>query len=394
MSRRGLIFFILLALLNGAALTPVLSRLPWAGQHSVIVGMMCVAFVLLQLIGFIGGRGFLPRLKKRYNAAALVYVISWLSYLSFGIMSLLAIFGFGVDIISIVWTLIAPPQNAAEFDNIIVLILLTLTFGTVAVGIWRVSAGPVVRRVEIPLPLLPPSFDGFTIAQISDLHVGSTIKRAYVQRVVDTVNALQPTLIALTGDFVDGSIEDLGSDIAPIAELRAEHGMYFITGNHEYYSNAAAWIDEFRRLGARILINSHEVITQGDGQIILAGVTDYSTAGTGTTQASDPAKSLQGAPTGLTKILLAHQPASYRNAQSAGFDLQLSGHTHGGQYFPFTFLIRFFQRYYKGLNRFENMWIYVNSGTGYWGPPLRAGAPPEITLITLRPENAATAPAV
>jgi predicted MPP superfamily phosphohydrolase len=147
-------------------------------------------------------------------------------------------------------------------------------------------------------------------------------------------------------------------------------------------------MQEFRRLGARVLVNEHELIVRGGEAIVLAGVSDYSSRGLPAPLGSDPERALAGAPAGLTRILLAHQPASYLAAQAAGFDLQLSGHTHAGQYFPFNLLIRFFQRYYKGLNRYAGMWIYVNRGTGFWGPPLRAGVPAEITLITLRREGA------
>jgi len=159
--------------------------------------------------------------------------------------------------------------------------------------------------------------------------------------------------------------------------------VYFVTGNHEYYWNAPAWSAEMRRLGARVLDNEHVVLQRGAGHLVLAGVPDYSTRHLPEGQRSDPARALRGAPADAVKILLAHQPASYADAQAAGFDLQLSGHTHGGQYFPFSQLIRFFQRYYKGLNRHGGLWVYVNRGTGYWGPPLRAGVPAEITLLTL-----------
>jgi predicted MPP superfamily phosphohydrolase len=196
-------------------------------------------------------------------------------------------------------------------------------------------------------------------------------------------NELQPDLIALTGDFIDGTVEELRDDAAPLAQLSAPQGVWFVTGNHEYYWDAAAWVQEFRRLGIRVLVNQHEVIRKGSDAVILAGITDYSTRHSNRTDASDAKKALEGAPKGLVKILLAHQSASYAAAHAAGFDLQLSGHTHAGQYFPYTLLIGFFQKYYKGLNRHDNMWVYVNTGTGYWGPPLRAGVPAEISLIRL-----------
>ena len=173
-------------------------------------------------------------------------------------------------------------------------------------------------------------------------------------------------------------------EIAPLGDLRARDGVFFVTGNHEYFWDAAAWTAKFRALGAQVLNNEHALIRRGGAAIVVAGVTDYSTRHMGAPHGSDPAAALAGAPQDTAKILLAHQPASYAAASAAGFDLQLSGHTHSGQYFPFNLMIGYFQRYYRGLNRHSDMWIYVNRGTGYWGPPLRAGVPSEITLLVLR----------
>jgi predicted MPP superfamily phosphohydrolase len=206
------------------------------------------------------------------------------------------------------------------------------------------------------------------------------------QNVVNIANGLKPDLIALTGDFVDGTIVELAEDIAPISQFQSPQGSFYITGNHEYYWGAEAWIEHFKILGLNVLANEHRLIKKDGAAIVLAGVNDYSTLRMGTDEACNPQKSIDGAPSGLVKILLAHQPVTYDMAEKAGFDLQLSGHTHAGQYFPFSLLIRFFQKYYKGLNRYKNMQIYVNIATGYWGPPLRTGVPTEITLITLRPE--------
>ena len=247
-------------------------------------------------------------------------------------------------------------------------------------------ARPSVRSVTIPLKGLPQSFNGFKIAQISDLHVGPMIGRDYTQSVVNLTNSLNPDLIALTGDFVDGSVAQLAEDVAPLADLRSVHGSFYITGNHEYYWGAEDWMAEFKRLGARVMVNEHERISRGDDHIVLAGIPDLSTLRNQNIESADAEKSLLGVADGVVKILLAHQPNSYEMAYKAGVDLQLSGHTHAGQFFPFSPLIRFFQRYYQGLNRHDSMWIYVNSGTGYWGPPLRTGVPSEITLITLVPD--------
>ena len=375
----------LLALLNLYAASRIMTRWAWAGEHLLFTYALFFGFFALQLLGPFGERLIFPKLKKAYNVETLVLVLNWASYLAFGILSFLVVFAFATDIISFIWKWVAAPTNLVDFDRRTLLALGIATIGTTIIGIRQAFVGPAVRTIEIPLENLPIGFDGFKIVQISDLHVGPTIGHSYTQNVVNIANQLNPDLIALTGDFVDGTVEDLMDDLAPILQLCAPHGTFFVTGNHEYYWDASAWMDAFRTLGADVLANEHRLIHRNGDRIVLAGVTDYSMRGRGVSiHTSDPVKALEGAPSDLVKILLAHQPASYLAAHDAGFDLQLSGHTHAGQYFPFNFFIRFFQRFYKGLNRYETLWIYVNSGTGYWGPPLRAGVPSEITLITLR----------
>lgn len=197
------------------------------------------------------------------------------------------------------------------------------------------------------------------------------------------MNGAAPDLIALTGDFADSDPGEAEQAIAPLADLQAPHGAYFVTGNHEYFWDAAAWMAAFRRMGAKVLTNEHTVIRRGADAVVVAGVTDISTRRMGPPHGSNPAAALAGAPD-TTRILLAHQPASCVEAEKAGADLQLSGHTHAGQYFPFSQMIGWFQRYTKGLNRHGAMWVYVNQGTGYWGPPLRAGVPAKVTLLILK----------
>jgi predicted MPP superfamily phosphohydrolase len=232
----------------------------------------------------------------------------------------------------------------------------------VAAGTWRARRPARVRTVRVPIAHLPGDLEGLRIVQLSDLHVGPTLKRAFVERIVATANGLRPDLLAA---------------------VRAPLGKYFVTGNHEYYWDAAGWVRELERLGFRALMNAHRLIRRGAGRLLLAGVTDLSTSGQVTGHASDPAAAVAGAPDSDVRVLLAHQPKSAFAARAVGFDLQLSGHTHGGQYFPFNLLVRLFQPFVAGLHRLEAMWLYVSRGTGYWGPPLRLGAPAEITLIQL-----------
>ena len=241
-----------------------------------------------------------------------------------------------------------------------------------------------IRRVDIPIAGLPAALHGFTIAQISDLHVGPTIKRDYLEPIVDAVNELRADVIAVTGDLVDGSVRDLASHTEPLARLTARYGTYFVTGNHEYYSGADAWVSEIRRLGLAVLLNEHVVIRHEDAAVVVAGVTDYMAGYYDPSHRSDPAAALMGAPADASvRLLLAHQPKSAFEAASAGFDLQLSGHTHGGQFFPWNYVVRLFHPFTAGLHRVDGLWIYISRGTGYWGPPKRLGAPSEITFLRL-----------
>ena len=250
-------------------------------------------------------------------------------------------------------------------------------------GIRNARRRPTVVEVDVPIKNLSPDLEGYRVAQISDLHVGPTIGADFARMVVDTVNGLKPDLVALTGDMVDGSVEHLSSGVAPLADLKATNGVFFVTGNHEYYSGVRAWCGKMADLGARVLLNEHHLIERGAGRLLIAGVTDLSAGRMVPSHKSDPAAALAGAPEHDVRILLAHQPNSCRAAERHGFDLQLSGHTHGGQMFPWNLLVRFAHVFDRGLHPFGAGWVYVNTGTGYWGPPMRVGVQSEITLLRL-----------
>src|SRR5258706_4353782 len=270
-----------------------------------------------------------------------------------------------------VWSAVAVPSLAA---------LLTL------VGLINERRRVRVRTVDVPIAGLPASLHGFTIAQISDIHVGPTIKRNYVAAIVAAVNDLDADMIAVTGDLVDGSVEGLSRHTEPLSGLSARHGAYFVTGNHEYYSGVNAWVAELRRLGLRVLMNEHVVLRHEGAVVVVAGVTDYSAHHFDPAQQSDPAAAIAGAPgDAAVKLLLAHQPRSAFAAAPAGFHLQLSGHTHGGQFLPWNWFVRLQQPFTAGLHRIGDLWVYTSRGTGYWGPPKRLGAPSEITRLRLVP---------
>lgn len=264
---------------------------------------------------------------------------------------------------------------------------LAVALGALGATLWgavnaRRTAGVV--EVEVPIAGLPAALHGFTIAQISDVHVGPTIRAAYVEAIVERVNRLGADLVAVTGDLVDGSVEELAEHVAPLARLRSRHGSFFVTGNHEYYSGAHGWIVELRRLGLQVLMNEHVVLQHAQAALVVAGVADHGAHHFDPRHRSDPAAALAGAPAdaGL-RLLLAHQPRSAPAAAAAGYDLQLSGHTHGGQFWPWNHFVRLQQPFTAGLHRLADLWVYVSRGTGYWGPPKRLGAPSEITRLRL-----------
>jgi hypothetical protein len=304
--------------------------------------------------------------------------VSWFGALLMGLFSSLFVLTLLRDI-----ALIVLPQ-AYRHDSALLVVALTLL--VTLIGYVNARRIPRVARVTVPIAGLPAPLHGFTIAQITDLHVGPTIKRAYVAGVVDRLNALQPDVIAVTGDLVDGEVEVLRPHIAPLAGMSARHGVFAVTGNHEYYSGVGPWVSEFERLGMRVLMNEHAVLEHDGAPLVIAGVTDFSAGKFDTAHTSDPTRALAGSPSGVTPtILLAHQPRSAPAAAEAGFDLQLSGHTHGGQFWPWSLFVPLQQPFTAGLHKLGRLWIYTSRGTGYWGPPKRFGAPSEITLIRLEP---------
>jgi predicted MPP superfamily phosphohydrolase len=290
------------------------------------------------------------------------------------------------DLASLPVIFVVSPARLHAFQAVSASVVFGLALFATAVGFVGARGRARIVRVDIPLANLPRALHGFSIAQISDVHVGSGIKKDRVEAIVEAVNGLEADLIAVTGDLVDGSVRELAGHTAPLARLHARHGAFFVTGNHEYYSGAGDWTAELKRLGLHVLLNEHAVLVHRGTPIVIAGVTDYSAHHFNPAQRSDPAAALSGAPADAgAKILLAHQPRSAAAAALAGFDLQLSGHTHGGQFWPWNLFVRFQQPFTAGLYRLNALWVYVSRGTGYWGPPNRFGAPSEITHLRLMP---------
>jgi predicted MPP superfamily phosphohydrolase len=248
-------------------------------------------------------------------------------------------------------------------------------------GAVNVARGFVVRHVRVPLAKLPKDHSGYSIVQLTDVHIGPTLGKEFLEGVVRTANQLAPDMVVITGDLVDGSVDELGQLVAPLADLRAKDGVFFVTGNHEYYSGADAWIAHLRSLGIRVLRNERVPVR---GAFELAGVDDASASrmmlpGHG----EDVPRAVEGRDAGLPLVLLAHQPKTLHAACAAGVDLQISGHVHGGQMVPFNWLARLDQPVVSGLHLVGATWIYVSMGTGYWGPPMRVGSGAEVTRIEL-----------
>jgi hypothetical protein len=265
--------------------------------------------------------------------------------------------------------------------------LQALLAGGVGIGasllaLWRGHQRPRLQRVALRIRDWPRELDGFRIVQISDLHIGARLRRSFAAAVVARVNALEPDLIAITGDLVDGRPEELRDEVEPFGKLCARHGCFFVTGNHDHYSGEELWVAQLQTLGIQALRNERVTIESRGASFVLAGVDDHRGGFGASTE--DLPRALAGRDPGLPVVLLAHDPNSFAEASAMGVDLQLSGHTHGGQLWPFRYAVRLVTPWVAGLYQVAGAQLYVSCGTGYWGPPMRLGAPAEITELTLR----------
>jgi len=334
--------------------------------------------------------GQMPRTGE--PSADLLQLVGWSTG---GLFSLLFILMVGKDLLWLglrAWDTAAPSASPLPEDparRAFLATALNAGVGAMTVGIGAAATvgarlRPVIERITVPIDGLADALVGLRIVQISDIHVGPTIKGDAMERLVAQVQALKPDLIAVTGDLVDGSVAALTPHVAPLARLSAPLGTWFVTGNHEYYSGALPWCAHCEdALGMKVLVDTHEVVQHRGAQIVVAGVADLRAQDLEPSHRSDPQAAFAGAPTGDFRLLLAHQPESIVDAEGLGVHLQLSGHTHGGQYFPFTWLIRLVKKWSRGLHRVGSTWLYVNRGTTYWGPPMRLDSRQEITVIEL-----------
>lgn len=303
-------------------------------------------------------------------------VLHWIAYCCLGFIN----FAFLLLIVRDVASLfITSSLHHPEISELIILASIVLFLG----GMIHARFGVKLKTVHVKFPGLAQELNGLKIVQITDLHVGPTIRHGFVKKVMETANSAQPDVVVLTGDLADGSVDQLANEIAPLAQIKAKSGKFFVTGNHEYYWEPKLWIEKISALGFQPLLNSHAVLTQSGKSIAIAGVADPA-APSVKMEGPDFAKASQGIPNhAFPKIILCHQPKFAATAEKHGFDLQLSGHTHGGQFFPWTLVTALVHRFNAGLGRLDKMQIYVSRGTGYWGPPVRLGAPPEVALLIL-----------
>jgi hypothetical protein len=343
---------------------------------ALVVG--CAAAMVLEPIA----QRLLPRSAAR--------LVAWPAFLWMGFAFFLVVGTAATEIADLVASRVASAGSTAEPERSATparhRALLVAALAGLAGGAGLVSAlrPPACRRVEIHLARWPDALDGFRIVQLSDLHIGSLLGRSFAASLVERVNTLEPDLIAVTGDLVDGGVRHLMDEVEPFAGLRARHGVFFTTGNHDYYSGADAWLDRVRALGMRPLRNERVTIGGGCEAFDLAGVDDHHAALFGGDHGEDLPHALEGRDPGRALVLLAHDPTTFKRAAALGVDLQISGHTHGGQIWPFRYLVRIAIPYVAGSYRKNGAQLYVSRGTGFWGPPMRLFAPAEITELVLR----------
>ena len=260
-----------------------------------------------------------------------------------------------------------------------------VALGTAGTGAYFANSTPVVRRVPVTLSRLDPALDGLRIVTFSDGHLSSTYGGRRFERLVEIVNEQRPDVVAIVGDLVDDGVDELREDVAPLADLVSEQGVYFVTGNHEYFTDTGAWLRHLPTLGVRVLRNERVPIVRAGASFDLAGIDDRTAAASGLPgHGADLDAALDGRDDATPVVLLAHQPVMVDQAARAGVDLQLSGHTHGGQLWPFDYAVRLDQPAVEGLSRHGDTQLYVGAGAGFWGPPMRIGARPEVTVVELR----------
>ena len=356
---------------------------------------LTVALVLAALA--VPASMFITRARPSRLGEGIVLVgMTWLgvSFLMFSALVAADLLRLGAAAVASAWDWIrhdpAPPPDPARRQLLARAVAsgaVLAVGGASALAVRNALAEPEIHEVPLRLERLPRALSGLSIAQISDLHVGPTIGEEDVRRVVAATNRLRPDVVAITGDLVDGTVPALERAVSQLGALEARYGVYFVTGNHEYYSGVEPWLAFLRRLGVRVLRNESVAVGEPGASFDLAGIDDWRSGGLAPGHGPDLPKALAGRDPERSLVLLAHQPKGVEEAVRSGVELQLSGHTHGGQIFPFNLVTAMAYPYLRGLYRHEEegraAHVFVSRGTGYWGPPMRLGNAPEIARITL-----------
>ncbi|KAB8033457.1 metallophosphoesterase [Fluviispira multicolorata] len=367
-------------------------------KNKYMIRFVIFFYIVTIAAGFFGGRIF----RNQKFIPEYFHIIVWVSYSFLALLLLMIVSFFTVDCFLIVKKIfyaikrknyIEKLKKLVDEENInkdrrrfFFVIAFAVSFCLTGRAFFNARRVPQVKQVFVPIQNLHPDLKSLSIVQITDLHVGQTIGKEYVESVVEKINELKADIIVITGDLVDGFVSQLTDWVAPLGGIKSKRGLFYVNGNHEYYWDAKGWARYMEELGYTFLENEHRLLKIGRAQLVIGGVTDLNADRFDIMQKSNPKKSIIGAPKNADlKILLAHQPNSaFSSAELDYYDLQLSGHTHGGQLWPGSWLIRLLQPFHPGLTLFNKMWVYVSRGTGYWGPPARLDADSEITLIQFR----------
>lgn len=375
--RGVLMMLVAIALVGGLHAYLALRLVAGSGLMGPVAWGLNALFVALFVsipAGFAAGRG---------KPSAFNRVLLWTAHLWLGAFGVLLSSILAAELIRIVASFFV--EGGLSWDGRWSVAVAGVAGVAVGWGIYvaRFRPARVVSR-RIPVKDLAPGMNGVRVVQISDLHIGQTLGKKFLRRIVAQVNALDADIVAVTGDLVDGFVHSTRDQVAPLGELSAKLGRFYVTGNHEYYYGGPAWEAEVGRLGLTVLHNQHEVLTRDGAQLVIAGVTDHDSKNFSEGPGCRPDVALKGAPREVPRVLLAHQPRSaFLVNKDERVDLQLSGHTHGGQIFPFMFFVRLQQPAIAGLKMVNGVRVYTHSGTGYWGPPMRVGPAPEIAVLEL-----------
>lgn len=341
------------------------------------------AMILISFIFFASMMSsmFISRSRPNVFESPWFMILTWVGSTFMGFWGTYIMIAIPVDLVALIYSFF---NNGVSFLNtnlhfgIFLLAILMTIFGFISV-----LRGPKIVKIDIPNNFLPDALVDLKIAQISDLHIGPTIQSRYVKRVVKKTNEQGPDIIVITGDLVDAHTNSIKKHLQPLADLKSKYGVFYVTGNHEYYWGMNTLFQELKNVGLTILDNENKIININGSQLMIAGIPDPMAAQLGNSFRPDLKKARYTQEKTDFNILLAHRPDPYHAAEELGFNLQFSGHTHAGQFFPFSLLIPFAHKYYRGLNQHNKMWLYVNPGTGYWGPANRFGIASEITLVKL-----------